>query len=103
VRALDELPALPGVVSADAPYLLTGDGEEYVLVDPASRRRFRLGVDTARAAECLIATADEPSAVALLAAELGRAASSVAAVVREVQARFVAAGLDVTVNRRGGI
>lgn len=103
VRALDELPALPGVVSADAPYLLTGDGEEYVLVDPASRRRFRLGVDTARAAECLIATADESSAVALLAAELGRAASSVASVVREVQARFGAAGLDVTVNRRGRI
>ncbi|MGH3690882.1 MAG: daptide biosynthesis RiPP recognition protein, partial [Microbacterium sp.] len=74
VTALDEGAAFPTVVSAEAPFLVTGDGEEYVLVDPTSRRRFRLGVDAARAAECLIATADESSASALLAAELGRRA-----------------------------
>ena len=96
VRVLEELPALSGVISAEAPYLLTGDGEEYVLIDPSSRRRVRLDADDARAAECLIATAEESTATALLAAELGRRTSSVAPRVRAVRARFAAAGLDVT-------
>ncbi|MGH3690370.1 MAG: daptide biosynthesis RiPP recognition protein, partial [Microbacterium sp.] len=65
-------------------------------VDPTSRRRFRLGVDAARAAECLIATADESSASALLAAELGRRAGSATDVVHEVRGRFVEAGVDLT-------
>jgi hypothetical protein len=103
VRALDELAALPGVVSASAPYLLTGDGDEWVLVDPASRRRIRIDVDTARAAECLIATADESAAVALLAAELGRGTSSVASLVHEVQGRFAAVGLDLAMSGREGL
>jgi len=103
VRALDELPALPGVVSASAPYLLTGDGDEWVLVDPLSRRRTRLGVDTARAAECLIATGNESAAVALLAAELGRGTSNVASLVHEVQIRFAAVGLDLTTSGREGL
>lgn len=103
VRALEELPALPGVVSADAPFLLTGDGVEYVLIDPVGRRGFRLGVDAARAAECLIATADESAASALLAAELGRKVSSVASAVRELRVRLAAVGLDVTTSRRGGL
>ncbi|PRB11779.1 daptide biosynthesis RiPP recognition protein [Microbacterium sp. MYb62] len=102
VRALEDLPALAGAVSADAPYLLTGDGEEYVLIDAARGRRFRLGIDAARAAECLIATADEAAASALLAAETGQRVGSVAPVVRELQARFAAAGLHLTANRRDG-
>lgn len=102
VRALEDLPAHAEVVSADAPYLLTGDGEEYVLIDAAHRRRFRLGIDAARAAECLVATADEGAASALLAAETGRRVSRVAPVVSEVQARFAAAGLDLTASRRDG-
>ncbi|MFJ6532318.1 daptide biosynthesis RiPP recognition protein [Microbacterium sp. NPDC091662] len=100
VRALDELAALSGVVCASAPYLLTGDGDEWVLVDPPSRRRTRLGVDSARAAECLIATGDESAAVALLAAELGRGTSGVASMVNEVQVRFAAMGLDLTTSGR---
>lgn len=96
VQALDELPALPGVVSADAPYLMTGDGEEYVLVDPRSRRRFRLDVDGARAAECLIATRDEAGATALFAAEIRCTTSEAAETVLAIRARFAAAGLDLT-------
>ena len=95
VRALEELPALSGVVSAAAPYLLTGDGEEYVLIDPSSRRRIRLDAEAARAAECLIATGDESAATALLAAELGRTTSVVTGVVRDVRERFAAVGLDL--------
>lgn len=102
VRALDELPALPGALSASAPFLLTGDGEEYVLVDPPSRRRLRLGIDAARAAECLSATADESAAVSLLAAELGRHPSSVAPLVREIQNRTEAAGIGIAASRRDG-
>lgn len=100
VRALEELPALPGLLAADAPYLLTGDGEEYVLIDPASRRRVRLGIDAARAAECLIATADESAASALLAAELGSRTDRVAPLVRELRERLAAVGLDVAASRR---
>lgn len=103
VRALDELPALLGVVSADAPFLLTGGDDEYLLVDPVTRRRFRLGIDAARAAECLIATGDESAAVSLLAAELDRRASSVAPVVREVRGDLAAAGLDVAASRDEGL
>lgn len=95
VRALDELPALPGVVSADAPYLLTGDGEQYVLVGRRHRRRFRLGVDAARGAECLSATGDESAATALLAAELGRETRAVAPMIRDLRGRFEAAGIDL--------
>lgn len=95
VRALDERRAFPGIVSADAPYLLTGDGEEYILVDRASGGRFRLGVDAARAAECLIATGAEAAATVLLAAELGRQTRDVAETVRTIRAMFAAEGLDL--------
>lgn len=95
VRALDELRGVPGIVSADAPYLLTGDGEDYILVDPASRRRFRVDVDVARATECLIATGAEASATALLAAELRCATGDVAEAVVAIRARFAAVGIDL--------
>lgn len=101
VRALDEDAASPSIVSADAPFLVTGDGEEYVLVDPASRRRFRLGVDAARAAECLIATADESAATSLLALELDSRTTSVAPVVRELRGRFATVSLDISASGRG--
>lgn len=95
VPALDELPAPAGIVSADAPYLLTGDGEEYVLIDPSSRRRFRLGADAARGVECLIATGDESAAASLLAAELGRRTNAAMAAVCEIRERFASVGLDL--------
>ncbi len=72
-------------------------------MDPVTRRRFRLGIDAARAAECLIATGDESAAVSLLAAELDRRASSVAPVVREVRGDLAAAGLDVAASRDEGL
>ncbi len=95
VPALDELPAPAGIVSADAPYLLTGDGEEYVLIDPSSRRRFRLGADAARGVECLIATGDESAAASLLAAELGRRTNAAMVAVCEIRERFAGVGLDL--------
>ncbi|EQM81684.1 daptide biosynthesis RiPP recognition protein [Microbacterium maritypicum] len=103
VRALDELAALPGVVSPRVPYLLTGDGEEWMLIDPVSRRGIRLGIDSARAAECLIATADESAAVGLLAAELGRGTSSVASLVQEVRCRLAVVGLDPAAGGQAGL
>lgn len=102
VRALDDLPALASGVSAEAPYLLSGDGEQFVLTDSAGRRRFRLGIDAARAAECLVTTADESAASALLAAELGTRSGSVAPMVRELRERSAAAGLDLTARPWGG-
>lgn len=102
VRVLDDLPALAGVVSAETPYLLTADGEEYLLVDAAGRRRLRLGIDAARAAECLAVTADESAASALLAAELGGRAGGVAPRVHEVRARAAAAGLHLTASPGDG-
>lgn len=100
VPALDEGGAFPSAASADAPFLLTADGEEYILADPSTGRRFRLGVDAARVAECLIATADETAASALLAAELGRPAGSLDRAVREVRTRFTDAGVDLTAYGR---
>jgi hypothetical protein len=102
VSALDEGGAYPAALSARAPFLVTGDGDEYVLVDRINRRRFRLTADSARAAECLIATSDESEAAALLAIELGSRVSSVTPLVRELQDRFAAAGLDLTAMRRDG-
>ena len=100
VPALDTDGAFPSAASADAPFLLTGDGEEYILADPSSGRRFRLGVDAARVAECLIATGDESAASGLLAAELGRPAGSLDSAVREVRGRFADAGVDLTAYGR---
>lgn len=99
VRALDEGAAYPSVLSADAPFLLAVDMGEYLLADPVSGRRFPLDPDTARAAECLIATADESAATALLATELGVRVGDAAQIVRDVQDGFAAAGLDLV--RRG--
>ncbi|MDF2560548.1 MAG: hypothetical protein K0R99_1994 [Microbacterium sp.] len=99
VTALEESGAYPSILSAHAPFLATADGEQYLLVDRATRRRLRLGVDAARAAECLIATATESEAVALLAAELGRQPSSVAPDVREVRGGLAAQGIDLTAHR----
>lgn len=102
VAALEEGGSYPAALSARAPFLVTGDGDEYVLVDRINRRHLRLTVDSARAAECLIATSDESEAAALLAIELGSRVSSVTPLVRELRDRFAAAGLDVTAMRRGG-
>lgn len=100
VAALDAGAAYPSILAADAPFLVTGDGEKYILVDRTTRRRLRLTVDSARVAECLIATASESEAVALLAVELGRRPSSVAPMVREFQGRCTAANLDIAAFRR---
>ena len=99
VRALDEGAA---AVASEAPFLVTGDGEEYILVDPVSLRRFRLGVDAARAAECLMATGDEAAASVMLAAELGRRTGEAAEVLGDVQGRFAQAGLDLASYGRSG-
>ncbi|PRB60887.1 daptide biosynthesis RiPP recognition protein [Microbacterium sp. MYb45] len=102
VAVLDEGGAYPSILAADAPFLVTGDGEEYILVDRVSHRRLRRGVDSARAAECLIATSEEFEATALLATELGTRVSRVAPLVRALQDRFAATGFDVTGYRRHG-
>ena len=100
VRALDEGAA--AAVASEAPFLVTGDGVEYILVDPVSLRRFRLGVDAARAAECLMATGDEAAASVMLATELGRRTGEAAEMLRDVQGRFAQAGLDLVSHGRSG-
>lgn len=95
VGALDDVDAHPRAVAVDAPFLVTGEGDEYLLLDPTSGIRLRLGVDAARAAECLIATGEEPGAAALLASELGSRASAVRPLLRQLRRRLAAAGLDV--------
>lgn len=101
VTALDRYDELPAITTAAAPFLTTGVDEEFILVDQSSRRRFRLDVVEARAAECVIATGDDFAASALLAAETGKPARAVAAAVREVTARFAAIGLDLTAFAAG--
>lgn len=96
VSVLDEYDELPAITSATAPFLMTGVGEGFVLVDPVGHRRFRIDVDDARAAECLIATGEEPAATALLRVERGGRPSALAAEVRRVRTRFDALGLDLT-------
>ncbi|MDF2507475.1 MAG: hypothetical protein K0Q52_1334 [Microbacterium sp.] len=100
VRALDEGTA--AAVASEAPFLVTGDGEDFILVDPVSLRRFRLGVDAARAAECLMATGDEAAASVMLATELGRHTGEAAEVLRGVRGRFAQAGLDLVSHGRRG-
>lgn len=96
VAALDDDRDGPGIASPSAPFILTGVEGEFVLVDRGSRRRFRLGADAARGAECLVATGDEGSASALLAEDLGCRPGAAEAVVREIRQRFTAAGIDLT-------
>lgn len=96
VAALDDERDPLGILSAEAPFLLTGHDDEFILVDRSSRRRFRLGVDAARGAECLIATGDEGAAAALLSDELGRPRHEAGAVIRALRSRFTDAGLDLT-------
>lgn len=96
VAALDDDRDPLAIVSADAPFLLTGHDDEYILVDRETRRRFRLGVDAARGAECLIATGDEAAAAGLLAAELGRARHEADTVIRDLRSRFLESGVDLT-------
>lgn len=96
VTALDRSDATASITSAEAPFLVTGDGEDFILIDRASRRRFRLGGDSARAAECLIATPDDAAAAAMLASEVGQRTSLAAGVVRQVRERFSDAGVDLT-------
>lgn len=95
VRSLDTGAAFPTIVSAAGPFLVTVDGDEFLLVDPQTHRRLRLGVDDARAAECLMATTDESSASALLSVELGRRSARVADLVRDVRVRISGAGIDL--------
>lgn len=85
----------PAITSADAPFLIADQDGDHVLVERATRRRFRLGLDAARAAECLIATGDEAAAFRLLGAEIGRRDGEVEGVVRDIRARFAAAGIDL--------
>jgi hypothetical protein len=101
VRALDESAAFPIVVSSEAPFLVTDDSEECLVIDPAGPQRLRLGLDAARAAECLIATEDESSATALLAFELGVRPSAVAPVIHEVRNALISAGFDLPTSARG--
>ncbi|WP_353888700.1 daptide biosynthesis RiPP recognition protein [uncultured Microbacterium sp.] len=101
VRALDESAAFPIVVSADAPFLVTGEGDEYLVLDPVGHRRLRLGLEAARAAECLIATEDESSATALLAFELGVRPTTVAPRIHEVRNALSSAGFDLPADARG--
>ncbi|MFS0910270.1 daptide biosynthesis RiPP recognition protein [Microbacterium sp. 179-I 3D2 NHS] len=101
VRALDDGEEAPSIVAASAPFLVAGHGDEYILVDPSSRHRFRVERDAARAAECLIATGDERAAAALLAADDGRSARGAARVVRGIRGRLLEAGVDLTAFRPG--
>ncbi|WP_435746698.1 daptide biosynthesis RiPP recognition protein [Microbacterium sp. PMB16] len=101
VSALDDSATEAQVVSADAPFLVTVHDDEHILVERAARRRFRLGLDAARAAECLIATGDEDAASRLLSAGLGRATHEAGRVVREIRTRFAAVGIDLTSFARG--
>ena len=100
IRALDESAAFPVVVSADAPLLMTDDGEEYVLVDPHRRLHLRLGLDAARAAECLLATGDESSATGLLAFELGVRPTGIAPLMHRLGEQLRDAGIDLDASRR---
>ncbi|WP_244632074.1 MULTISPECIES: daptide biosynthesis RiPP recognition protein [unclassified Microbacterium] len=67
---------------------------------PRERQTLPLDSGTARAAECLIATADESAASALLASELDTGVGSVAQMVHDVRDGFAAAGLDLVQRRR---
>lgn len=98
VAALDQHDAVHAIVSPSAPFLATGDGEDYVLV--AGRGRLRLDIDEARAAECLIATGDGSEASALLSAELASSPARAAALVSEVRARTLDHGIDLTAFAR---
>ena len=100
IKALDESAAFPVVVSADAPLLVTGDGEDYVLVDPHRRVRVRLGLDAARAAECLMATGDESSATGLLAFELAVRPTGIAPLMRQLRDELRDAGIELGANSR---
>ncbi len=100
IRALDESAAFPVVVSADAPLLMTDDGEEYVLVDPHRRIHLRLGIDAARATECLLATGDESSATGLLAFELGVRPTGIAPLMHRLGDQLRDAGIDLGASRR---
>lgn len=96
VSALDQHDAVPAIVSPSAPFLVTGDGEEFVLVTQDARHRLRLGADDARAAECLIAAGEEPGAIDLLAAELGSSLRTAANAISAVRGRARDHGIDLT-------
>lgn len=100
IKTLDESAAFPVVVSADAPLLVTSDGVEYVLVEPSRGTRIRLGLDAARAVECLMATDDESSATGLLAFELSVRPTSVAPMMHRLRDRLSAAGIDLDARRQ---
>lgn len=93
LSALDEPDAGAAVLDADAPFLVTGPDDETVLIDRASRRRFRLGRDAARTVEALLACGDEERASDLLAQELRRPTHVARTAVVELRGRFADAGI----------
>lgn len=95
VGALDDRRRAAAATSPEAPFLVTGFDGDFVLVEPRTRRRFRLGADAARGAECLIATGDEALAAEMLAEDAGSSPASAGAAVSEIRARFADAGVDL--------
>jgi len=100
VTALDTPDTSSAVLPADAPFLVTEDGEGFVFVDRASGLRLRLGVDSARVVESLLATGDEAAAAELLATETGGRVGTAASLVGEVRAEFHAVGVELTAYRQ---
>ncbi|MBO9625490.1 MAG: hypothetical protein J7484_03845 [Microbacterium sp.] len=92
---------LPDVVDADAPFLLWDDDGDHTLIDPRTRRRFRLGREAAVAVECLIAAGEREAATDLFAVELGATAATSVEAVAEIDRRFAGVGIDLTAFGRG--